>query len=137
MRVPSDTHQFFRDLAGRQNAIDTAQCNRRVRHAVVLRRVFVLRERDAPLLLNGLQTQCAVGAAARKDYPDSSGTLILRERIKQVVDWHRRPERAVARSQMDTALLHQHALVGGDDVQVVGFNIHAVNGFDHRHGHLF
>ncbi|SAK99971.1 hypothetical protein AWB80_07763 [Caballeronia pedi] len=37
VRVPSDTHQFFRDLAGRQNAIDTAQCNRRVRHAVVLR----------------------------------------------------------------------------------------------------
>lgn len=54
MGVSSHPHHFLGDLAGRQHAIDAAQANRCMRHAVEMRRRLILREGNATCALDRL-----------------------------------------------------------------------------------
>ena len=63
-------------LIDRQGEVDQPGRDRALRHAVILRRLRRLRDRQAPVLLDGPQSRRAVAAGAREDDADRALTSI-------------------------------------------------------------
>ena len=60
-----DPRQLFRDFFRRQHEVNRSGSDGAARHAVILRGLFILREGDTPLCLDGAQTQRAVRGGPR------------------------------------------------------------------------
>ena len=124
--------QVPRDPLRRQDVVDAAVRDRAARHAVLLRRLLVLGERDAALGLDRLEPERPVRAAARQDDADRLGAVDAGHRAEQMVDRHVRPARQ-PRRQPDMAVAESERLVRGDDVDVVRVDRDAVLRFLHLH----
>ncbi len=86
------------------------------------------------MLLEGLDPQRAVAAAARKNDADGAVALILREAAQEDVDGVTLVALGVGLAHLQTALPEGEHRVRCDDVDVAGLDRVAVLGTDDRHG---
>ena len=99
----------------------------------VLRGLLVLGERHAAGRLDLADAQRAVGARAGQNHADGGRTLHRRQRAQEMVDGIVGPPIIGARRDREHAVGDRDAGVRLDDVDVIGRDLGAVAGIDHRH----
>ena len=132
--VAAQTHQLARELGDRQRGVDDAGIDRVARHLAILRRLRILRERDAVLRLDGAQALRAVGRVSRKHDADRVAAAVRGERAKETIDGQVRPSTVERpRRERQPAAVDRDVGVGRDDVDVVRLDRGAVLGLADRH----
>ena len=133
-RVPSPMRrERVGNVRHRQHEIDGAGHDRAARHAVIAGFVGILRDDQAALFLDRLQTEAAVGAGAREDHADRALPQFLGQGPQQKIE---RQTRAVTRLRLreaQVALADGQIGPGRNDIQVVALDRHPVGGLPHRH----
>ncbi len=131
-RVTANPPQLFGNTLGRENKIHVAGCRGTARHAVILRRLRILRKRDSTLSLDGLQSERAVRIRARKDHADGAVGLIFGQSAQEII--YRMPARAplLAWLQAQRTFGDRHAGIRGQDINVIGFDPHSVTDLGDR-----
>ena len=81
-----ELRQLDGDLGRGQHHVDHACRDRRARHAVVLRRLRFLRERDAPGRLDLANADRPVGGRARENDADGAALRVFGQRGQERVD---------------------------------------------------
>ena len=127
----AELRQLGADRRRRQHQIDHPGVDRGARHAVVLRRLRRLREREAAGALHVGQPDGAVAGGARQDHGDAPLLHRLGKGHEEGVDRRmagpiRRPRR-----EMQLGAAHRHLHVRRDHVDVPGLDPHAFLGLHH------
>lgn len=129
-----DAREFASDGRRRKHVVDTAGGGGASRHAVRLGGGHVLRERHAAVSLDFRHAQGAIGTGPGQDDPDGAIALFLREGTHEVVDGHVQSAGLLARPKVQSVIGNGHAGVGGNDVDVVDFRMHAIGHLFYLHG---
>ena len=90
--VLDELEQLRRELRHRQHPVDHAGADRRRRHAVVLRFVRVLRDRQPALRADVFQPDHAIRVRARQDHADRALPVSHRQGAEEQIDRHAPPE---------------------------------------------
>ena len=125
-QLASDTSRW-KDVVG-ATCVDNAS-----RHAVVLRRTFILGERHTTLGLNFRHSQGTVAAQARENNADRAIPLLLGERSHEEIYGHRRSTRLNSFLELQRMIRDGHRCVGRDHIYVVRFEAHALRHLHDRH----
>ena len=129
IRMLADSAQLPRNILGRQDEVDATGIHRVARHAVVLRRLLILRKRDASRRLDGAASLGAVRSRARQDDADRLLPGIFRQRAKKIVDRHVLPVGQHARTQLQHSILDGQVGVGRNHVGVIGLHHDSLSHF--------
>ena len=127
-----DAGQFVRNVLWREHEIDAACGHRAARHRIVFGRL-ILRERNAALGLDGLQSQRAVRRGAGQNHPDGPLALVLRQGFKKHIDGALGAAWLRARQKFQPALRNAQIRVGRNDIDMIGLDPQIVRHFAHRH----
>ncbi len=123
----------LRQFGHRRDDVHTPRRDGRLGHRVELRRVGLLRQRQAALRFDGQQAQRAVRTHARQHHADRPIALRTRERREQHVD--RQPQAARLHRNGDVQHAQRDAefAVRRDHIDDVGLHAHRLGGLAHRH----
>ena len=130
-KVTRDERQFVGDLLGSEDEIDARRGNGARGHAGELRRMRILRQGDSSMLLDGRDAVGAIGSGAGKNDTHDIATVHFGERLEELVDHSLDAPRPLAFHDTQMTVGYRHRRVRRDDVRVVGFDAHAVDGIDH------
>ena len=136
-RMPGEAGQLLSDAFGREDKVDAAGVYGTLGHTGVLGRAFILGEGEAPGLFDGLHTLDPVRGGAGEDDPDGLAALFCRQGGQE--DVHRQVAALghIPISQVQGPIPDFHHLPGGQDIDVIGLRLRAVQDFRHRqHGGL-
>ncbi len=122
VRMLADPAQLSRNVLRRQDKVDVPCIHRIARHAVVLRRLLVLRKRDASRRFDGPASFGPVRCRSRQDHADRLLPGTFRQRTKKIIDGHVLTVRDHARTQLQHSILDAQARIGRNHVGVVGLN---------------
>ena len=121
------------DLVRRKHQVDGAAGNRALRHAAMLRRVFVLRERQASGRLDLADPEGAVRARAGQNHADRVLALDRGKRPQEVVHGIVRPPIVGTRRDAEHTVRDRDAGVRLNDVDVVRRDLDTIAGLDDGH----
>ena len=127
--MPHELRQLPGDGVWRQHAVHHAGRDGAVRHAVVARGFFLLRESQPARGLDRAQAGGAVGRRAGEDHADGAALLVGGERVEKEVHRQMPPALLGARDEAESPVEHGHVGVGRDDVNVIRLHAHAVADF--------
>ena len=130
--VTGDLAELAGDVRRCQAKVHRPRHRGAARHALVRRR-FILRERDATRGLDLVHTLCTVAARPREDDRNRLVPLIMRQGLEKHVDRVMAAVHRVAGQELQRSLCDDHAAVGWDDVHTVGLNRPVVLHFSHGH----
>src|SRR5438876_8443995 len=91
--MPRNPRKLLRDPFGREHIVHTARLNRASRHAVILRRRFVLRKSYASMRLDFGHSHRAVRTRAGQNHAYRAIPFLLRKRAHEVIHGPVRPAR--------------------------------------------
>ena len=103
-------------------------------HAVEFGRLRRLDEDHPGLLLDRPKAQRAVGAHPREDDADALVLPVVRQGAEEEIDRQAEPPGGRRIEQVQRPMEDGHVLVGGDHVDPVRFDLHAVPDLDDLHG---
>ena len=124
--VPQILQQARGQLLRRGHDVRQPGINGAAGHAVELRRVGLLHQHHAGLLLDGLEAQRAVAAHAGKDHAHAALPLIFSERPQKEINGQPQAARRGRVQQMQHAVQDGQVLVRRDDIDAVRADGHAV-----------
>jgi hypothetical protein len=123
-----------RDALRRQHEVDASRGDGAAGHAVVARRAGVLGEGDAAGGLHRLASRRPVASGAGEDDRHRLAAPHLGQGVQEQVHRHVRAIGRLAWAKREPAVVDQHVLPGGDDVDVIGLYLQAFLGLAHGHG---
>lgn len=127
-----ERREAVHDLPWRLHEIDEAGPDGGERHAVVARRVRLLRHADAAVLLDGPQARRPVGARPREDHAGGVDLLVDGERQEKIVDGPAQTPGLHELREFEDAVLDRQAPPGRDDVDRVARDPLAALALEHR-----
>ena len=133
VRMPRNPRKLLRDPFGREHIVHTARLNRASRHAVILRRRFVLRKRYASMRLDFGHSHRSVRTRAGQNHAYRAIPFLLRKRAHEVIHGHVRPARFFSRTQVQRVVRDGHRCVWRDHVNVVWLYRQAIGHFRYAH----
>ena len=136
VRMTGDPRQLARDVLGTQDEIHAARRDRGARHAVMAGGVFLLREGDPSLGLDGFDPEGAVGGRAGQNDSDRAGLQAVRERPEEVVHRHVTPVGLSPGGESKMSVVELHHAVGRNHVDLVGLDPHRARGLADRHARV-
>ena len=131
--VADELEQLRRELRHRQHPVDHAGADRRHRHAVVLRFVRVLRDRQAALRADVFQPDHAIRVRARKNHADGALAVSHRQGAEEKVDRDALPEPLLRRHDVEHAVVKGELMTRRNHIDVVRLHLHRFRHLRHRH----
>ncbi len=125
--------QRLRHLARRLDHIDHPGGYGAARHALILGRLRILRDRHAGLGLDRSQPHGTVAAGPGQDDPDGSLLLILRQRTEEVIDGQRHAILRGGLHEVQDAVQDRQVGPARSHIDAIGLHFYPVRSLHHRH----
>jgi hypothetical protein len=132
VRETRESLQHGRHVARFEYLVRVSGMDQAARHSGESRGFGLLRDADAARGLDRLRAGRPVRAGARQDDRDGFLVLLQRERAEEVVDGAAVTAFLERFAELQSAVLEGERAARGDDVDVVGFDGHAIAHFLHR-----
>ncbi len=83
-------NQRGRNVGNGEHMIDPAGRNRVARHAIKTSLLRFLRDNEARPILDRFQSETAIRSSARQDNAHGAWTVVIGQRVQQVIEWQPR-----------------------------------------------
>ena len=132
--MAGDASQLLGQRTRRHHRVHATGVDGAARHVEVFCRGLVFGKGDARFGLDGQQADGAVRTGAREHHADGPTSLLLGQRLEEMIDGHVQPLRFRPANQVEFFLCDNHVKVGRQNIDAVGFDRHVVLDLVHWHG---
>ena len=94
----------------------------------------ILREGDATLGLDGLETCCAIRGGSRKQHANRVRLAFARQGVQERINSVTLSAERKQRSKREGPLFKYEGCIGGNDIHLVGLDKHPIGNFMYGHG---